>query len=84
MITAEKLAVLTSYTAPALANAIRNAGYQGYFFISAQFVGLTNGNQFCYRVKYKDENQGGVAVGKVFLTYCPGGPLHESSITAEF
>jgi len=69
LITANTLKTLTSFTAPALTNAINNAGYEGDFFTSAEFVGMTNGNQFCYKVTYKEDGE--LATGKVFLTYDP-------------
>jgi hypothetical protein len=82
MITADKLAELIGYTAPALTNAINNAGYKGDFFEHAEFVGMTNGNQFCYKVSYKENGSRGTC--KVFLTYNPGRPLHASSVTADY
>lgn len=69
MITAQTLKTLTSFTAPALTRAINDTGYKGDTFLSAEFLGLTNGNQFCYKVTYKEHGE--MATGKVFLTYNP-------------
>jgi hypothetical protein len=68
MITAEKLATLTQFSAAALTRAIRDAGYKEDHFLSARFIGITNGGQFCYQTQYKDID-GDLALGKVFLTY---------------
>ncbi len=70
MITAEKLATLTQFSAAALTRAINDAGYKEDRFLSARFLGITNGGQFCYQTQYKDID-GELALGKVFLTYDP-------------
>jgi hypothetical protein len=67
MITADTLKTLTSFTAPALARAARDAGYDGPEFSSCKFLGITNGGQFCYKVVFPVE--GGTDSTKVFLTY---------------
>lgn len=71
MITADTLATLTAFTAPALTRAIRDAGYKEDTFTSAEFVGMTNGGQFCYRVTYWDNIEGSEQLSKVFLNYDP-------------
>lgn len=68
MITAETLATLTQFTAAALTRAIRDAGHKEDSFLTARFLGITNGGQFCYQTQYKDID-GNLALGKVFLTY---------------
>ena len=65
MITAEKLKALTNLGTHSLAQCLHLSGYTGASFKTAKFVGITNGNQFCYKVTFYD----GEAVGKVFLTY---------------
>jgi len=67
MITAETLQTLTTFTAAALTRAVQYAGYTGNSFTSAQFLGITNGGQFCYSVTRRVE--GGTDSTKVFLTY---------------
>jgi hypothetical protein len=71
MITADTLKTLTTFTTHGLAMALHHSGYTGAAFKSAQFVGITNGGQFCYKVTYHDDNGLGEEVGKVFLTYDP-------------
>ena len=69
MITADTLKTLTTFTAPALTRAINDTGYKGDVFLSAEFLGLTNGGQFCYSVTYREHDA--EQTGKVFLTYDP-------------
>ena len=70
LIPADVLKTLTNFTAPALTRAIRDAGYKGDTFTSAKFVGLTEGNQFCYHCTFPAD--GGTDSTKVFLTYREG------------
>lgn len=79
MITAETLATLTQFSAPALTRAINDAGYKEDSFLSARFLGITNGGQFCYQTQYKDID-GNLALGKVFLTYDQG----VGTVTADY
>lgn len=69
MITADTLKTLTSFTPIALAKGLEISGYKGAEFKSAEFIGITNGGQFCYKVKSFDKVLGEDTVGKVFLTY---------------
>jgi hypothetical protein len=69
MITAETLTTLTTFTAPALTRAAKDAGYKGPAFTGAKFLGITNGGQFCYTVVYP--TKGGSDSTKVFLSYDP-------------
>ncbi len=70
MITADRLKTLTSFTPKALAMGLAQSGYTGVSFETAEFVGITNGGQFCYKVTYFDDaGTGEVETGKVFLTY---------------
>jgi hypothetical protein len=80
MITADTLKTLTSFTAPALSRALDVSGYKDCVFNTAEFLGITNGGQFCYKVTYRDERDGLDAIGKVFLTYNSGA----GSVTADF
>jgi hypothetical protein len=68
MITAETLATLTTFTAPALQRALGNDA-QGLTFTSAKFIGITNGGQYCYTVTF--QVKGGTDSAKVFLSYSP-------------
>jgi hypothetical protein len=69
MITADTLKTLTSFTAPALTRAARDAGYRGPEFTSCRFIGITNGGQFCYTAVF--QVKGGTDSTKIFLTYDP-------------
>lgn len=71
MITADTLKLLTNFGPTALAQTLGHSGYTGAVFKTAKFLGLTNGNQFCYAVTFPDESGTGVETGKVFLTYDP-------------
>lgn len=63
MITAEMLQTLTTFTTEALSRAVVKE------FNTSKFLGMTNGGQFCYQVRWED--QYGPAQGKVFLNYNP-------------
>ena len=78
MITADTLKTLTTFTAPSLSRAINLAGYRDDSFTSAEFVGMTNGLQFCYRCTYVEDNA--IRNTKVFLDYDPTA----GSITADY
>lgn len=70
MITAEKLNELTSMGPRALARVLDQSGYSMCAFENVQFLGITNGGQFCYAVTYYDEcGTGEEDVGKVFVKY---------------
>ena len=66
MITAETLAVLTTYSPQYLTKAAQNAGYKGPVFSSCKFLGITNGGQICYMAVFLVE--GGTDSTKLFLT----------------
>jgi hypothetical protein len=72
MIPADQLKTLTSFSAPALTRAARDGGYEGPAFASTEFLGITNGGQFCYTALFlRDAKTGEVGRTKVFLTYDP-------------
>lgn len=72
MITADAVKQLTTLGPYALARVLAISGYTGASFKSAEFVGITNGGQFCYRVTYHDEaGTGKDEVGKVYVSYDP-------------
>ena len=78
MITAETLATLTTFTAPALTRAAMDSGNKGPKFTSCKFLGSTNSGQFCYMVVFHVE--GGTDSTKVFLTYNHA----EGSVSADY
>ena len=63
MITADTLQTLTTFTTEALSRAVVKE------LDSSKFLGITNGGQFCYQVRWEDKY--GPAQGKVFLNYNP-------------
>lgn len=72
MITAEKLALLTGMPTEMLTKGIQETGYKKDKFYTSKFLGMTNGNQFCYSATYKNEhNNNELSSCKVFVTYDP-------------
>jgi hypothetical protein len=69
MITAERLQTLTTFTPLALARSLELTGYRDIEFKTAEFVGITNGGQFCYKVTFFNDHIGEEDQGKVYLTY---------------
>ena len=69
MITADKLALLINMPAFMLTTGIQETGYKKDKFTKAKFLGLTNGNQFCYNATYIEDNTEQQC--KVFVTYDP-------------
>jgi hypothetical protein len=68
MITAEKLQLLTNFPADILTLGIQKSGYKKDSFLTARFIGITNGGQFCYNAVYKTED-GDMASCHVYVTY---------------
>ena len=72
MITAAKLKTLSTFTADALSVALFHSGNKNALdmaFSDPKFLGLSNGNQFCYSVAHTVEDKSKRL--KVFLTYDP-------------
>jgi hypothetical protein len=69
MITVDRLKTLTSFTPVALSQSLSQSGYKGAKFMSAKFVGISNGGEFCYSVVYDDEDGLGPLNGKIYLSY---------------
>ena len=83
MITADKLKLLSALEKHNLSAILDQSGYTGCSFESAKFLGLTNGGQFCYQVKYWDDGGGPeetLELGKVFVTY----HADQDKLTADF
>jgi hypothetical protein len=68
MLTAKNIKTLTTLTPTALTRIIRDSGYKCDKFTESKFLGITTGNQFCYRVKYLDLDNNQCST-KVFITY---------------
>jgi hypothetical protein len=69
VILADTLKLLTTQTPTGLTQILKASGYPGCFFKRSEFLGITNGGDFCYRVTYHDDAGTGEAVGKVFVKY---------------
>ena len=81
MILATTVRYLTSMTVSDLVRVLDASGYGDCVFDSAEFLGITNGGNFCYGVCYPDEYTAGkTARGKVFVKY----NAQTQAITAEF
>lgn len=84
MILADTLEVLTTMGPKALARVLDASGYPMCSFKSAEFLGITNGGEFCYKVTYHDDGGGpdpdALAVGKVFVKY----DQNNHAMTADF
>lgn len=69
MITARTLKGLISFTTKDLQKILDTSGYSMCSFETAEFLGMTNGGQFCYKVTYYDETgTEEVETGKVFVS----------------
>ena len=72
MITADVVKQVTTMGPYALSRVLALSGYTGASFKSAEFVGITNGGEFAYKVIYHDDaGTGEDEVGKVFVKYDP-------------
>lgn len=67
MITADKLRLLTNMPPVMLTEGIRQSGYKKDKFETAEFLGMSNGNQFVYKVS-TIENDTFIEC-KVFVNY---------------
>ena len=66
MIPADTMKVLTTLRPSELALILSDSGCS---FKDAEFLGLTNGAEFCYKVTYHTDDGRGVVEGKVFVKY---------------
>ena len=68
MITADKLALLTNVPTAMLKQTLGKEG-NDYNITGSKFLGLTNGNEFCYHIVHVVK--GGTDSAKIFLRYDP-------------
>lgn len=66
MITADKLALLTSFPTDMLKKLLGKKA-ENTEFVGCKFLGITNAGQFCYTVVYKVKE--GTGSTKVFVSY---------------
>jgi hypothetical protein len=55
MVNADKVRVAIELDKNDLARMLSRSGYSGLSFNSSQFLGITNGNEFCYSVQFYSE-----------------------------
>ena len=67
MITANQLRLLTNMPPIMLTEGIRERGYKKDKFETAEFLGMSNGNQFVYKTSYIEDND--IKECKVFVSY---------------
>jgi hypothetical protein len=75
MILADELNKYTTIDRYELSNILANSGYSDCSFNSVRFLGLTNGGNFCYSVKYFDDHSDGEQTGKVFVSKSATGDM---------
>jgi hypothetical protein len=71
MITAERIRQLSSLSAKTLEQLIRDS-YPEDRIIGSEFLGITNGQQFCYSVTYPDPDYPEPQRTKVFVDFRDG------------
>jgi hypothetical protein len=69
MILADTLKLLTTMGPTSLSRVLDASGYKMCSFKKVEFIGITNGGEFCYKVTYHDESGEGEDIGKVFVKY---------------
>ncbi len=76
MLSADKIRQAIELDKYDLIRVLARSGYTGCSFQAAEFLGLTNGGQFCYRVDYWDDyGTEKLTAGKVFVWYDGEGRL---------
>jgi hypothetical protein len=69
MILADTVRTLTTLTPTSLAQVMTHSGYRDSVFKSAEFVGITNGGEFAYRVTWPEADKDRPGQDKVFVRY---------------
>jgi len=72
MVTAEQVDIMRHLTTLDLEELIQRAGYLQDRFTDSNFVGITNGGQFCYRVSFMDNSSNLEDRAKVFVDWNDG------------
>jgi hypothetical protein len=81
MILADTLKLLTTMSPQSLAQVLDVSGYKMCSFKTTEFVGITNGGEFAYKVLYFDnKGPGKESVDKVYVKY----NTEKQEITANF
>lgn len=66
MILANEINKFTTLDHTELSRACARNGYMNMVFESSEFLGITNGGDFCYRVSFHEDDQ--THIGKVFVS----------------
>lgn len=75
MITADTLRQCAYLSTPTLEKLIKE-NHPEDRIVTSEFLGITNGRQFCYGIKYPDEHESGqLSQGKVFVWQNDSGKL---------
>ena len=69
MLRADLIRFMIGLKPAALGYIADTSGYKGDRYTHAEFLGITNGEQFCYAVEYVEDGE--THKTKVFLTYLP-------------
>jgi hypothetical protein len=69
MILADTVQTLTTLTATSLAQVLAHSGHRDRVFAKAEFVGITNGGEFAYRVTWPEADSDRPGPSKVFVRY---------------
>lgn len=75
MIHANELTKYTELDRYEISNILARSGYTGCSFNSVKFLGITNGGDFCYSVKYFDDDGTGEQIGKVYVNKSATGDM---------
>lgn len=68
MITADTMKKLSSLSNTGLDQALKNAGYTDVERVmEREFLGITEGGEFCYKVTYRDKVEETWQYGKLFV-----------------
>ena len=76
MILAAELDKYTTLDRYEIVKVLARSGYTGLSFESANFLGITNGGDFCYKITYFDESgTGEEETGKVYVSKSATGDM---------
>lgn len=75
MILAEEINKYTTLDRYEIAKVLARSGYTGMSCKSANFLGITNGGDFCYKVTFFDDSDTGEETGKVYVSKSATGDM---------
>ena len=75
MILAAELDKYTTLDRYEIVKVLARSGYTGLSFKSANFLGITNGGDFCYKVTYFDESGEGEETCKIYVNKSATGDM---------